>query len=47
MFVKDLYTQKGLISSDMLTFEQVDQYLKWAEDLGITLQIEVKPYSGI
>lgn len=45
LFVKDMYTQKGLISSDMLTEEQVDQYLKWAEDLGITLQIEVKPYN--
>ncbi len=46
MFVKDLYTQKGLISSDMLTFDQVDTYLKWAEGLGITLHVEVKPYSG-
>ncbi len=46
MFIKDLYTQKGLISSDMLTFDQCDQYLKWAEELDITLQIEVKPYQG-
>ncbi len=43
MFVNDLYTQKGLISSDMLTEEQIDYYLKSAEDLGITLQIEDKP----
>ena len=43
MFVEDKYTQKGLISSDMLTFEQVDTYLKWAEDLGITLRVDVKP----
>lgn len=46
MFIKDKYTQKGLISSDMLTYEQVDEYLKWAEELGITLHIEVKPYTG-
>ena len=42
MFVNDLYTQKGLISSDMLTEEQNDYYLKCAADLGITLQIEEK-----
>lgn len=42
MFVKDMYTQKGLISSDMLTFDQIDTYLKWAEELGITLHTEVK-----
>jgi saccharopine dehydrogenase-like NADP-dependent oxidoreductase len=46
MFVEDKYTQKGLISSDMLTFDQVDTYLKWAEDLGITLEVEVMPYQG-
>ena len=47
MFVKDMYTQKGLISSDMLTFEQVDYYLKCAGELGITLQIEVKPINQV
>ncbi len=45
MFVNDLFTQKGLISSDMLTEEQIDYYIKCAEDLGITLQIEDKPLS--
>ncbi len=47
LFVKDMYTQKGLISSDMLTDDQIDAYLKWAEDLGVSVQIEVKPYVGI
>ena len=43
MFVNDLYTQKGLISSDMLTEEQIDYYLKCAQELGITLRMEVTP----
>ena len=42
LFVNDKITQKGLISSDMLEYEQVDQYLKWAEELEITLDITVK-----
>ena len=42
MFVNDLYTQKGLISSDMLTEVQNDYYLERAEEIGITLQIERK-----
>lgn len=42
MFVEDLYTQKGLISSDMLTFEQVDYYLEQAKKLDITVNVEVK-----
>jgi saccharopine dehydrogenase-like NADP-dependent oxidoreductase len=46
MFVEDKYTQKGLISSDMLTYEQVDTYLKWAGQLGITLEVQVMPYQG-
>ncbi|NLV70048.1 MAG: hypothetical protein GXY56_04130, partial [Clostridiales bacterium] len=44
LFVNDLFTQKGLISSDMLTEEQIDYYLRWAEEIGITLQVEVKPF---
>lgn len=39
MFVNDMYTQKGLISSDMLTEEQIDYYLECAEEIGITLQM--------
>jgi len=39
MFVNDLYGQKGLISSDMLTEEQIDYYIKCAGEIGITLQV--------
>lgn len=42
MFVNDVYTQKGLISSDMLTFEEVDYYLKAAAELDITLETTIK-----
>ena len=42
LFVNDKITQKGLYSSDMLEEEQVEQYLKWAEELDITLDIEIK-----
>ncbi len=42
MFVRKKYTQKGLISSDMLTFKQVDYYLKEAQKLDITLETEIK-----
>ena len=42
MFVNDMYTQKGLISSDMLTEEQIDYYLSCAKELGITLRIQEK-----
>jgi saccharopine dehydrogenase-like NADP-dependent oxidoreductase len=38
MFVDDKMTQSGLISSDMLTEEQVDYYFACAEQLGITLE---------
>ena len=41
LFVNDMITQKGLISSDMLNDEQVEQYIKWARDLGITYTIEI------
>ena len=43
MFVEDKYTQQGLISSDMLTFEQVDYYMECAESLGITFEVNVVP----
>ena len=35
--------QTGLISSDMLTYEECDKYLAYAEKLDITLETEVKP----
>lgn len=43
MFVNDDYTQTGLISSDMLTYEECDLYLDYAKALDITLETEVKP----
>lgn len=42
MFVNDKYTQHGLISSDMLTEEQVDYYLDCAAELDITYEIGIK-----
>jgi hypothetical protein len=42
MLAQDKLTQRGLISSDMLTDEQVDYYFDEAAKLGITLEIEVK-----
>ena len=42
LFVNDMIDQKGLISSDMLNDEQVEQYIRWAEELGITYTIETK-----
>jgi len=42
MFADDRIDQKGLISSDMLTMEQVDYYLKHAAKLDITLDTEVR-----
>lgn len=42
LFVNDKFTQKGLISSDMLTMDQVDCYFEYAKELGITLETHVK-----
>lgn len=42
MFADDKIDQKGLISSDMMTMEQVDYYLEHAAKLDITLDTEVK-----
>ena len=42
LFIEDLYTQKGLISTDMLTEAQNDYYLNLAAKLDITLSVEVK-----
>ena len=41
MFVNDDYDQTGLISSDMLTYEECDKYLAYAEKLDITLETVV------
>ena len=42
LFVNEMITQKGLISSDLLDDDQVEQYLAWAAELGITYNIEIK-----
>ncbi len=42
MFVNDKFDQKGLISSDMLTMEQVDCYFAYAKEYDITLNTSVK-----
>lgn len=42
MFVNDNYTQTGLISSDMLTYDEVDQYLDYAKPLDITTETEIR-----
>ncbi|MCL2580178.1 MAG: saccharopine dehydrogenase NADP-binding domain-containing protein [Oscillospiraceae bacterium] len=42
MFIEDKYTQKGLVSTDMLTDEQVDYYLDCAAKLDITFTLEIK-----
>ena len=41
LFVNDEYTQSGLISSDMLTYEECDKYLDYAAKLYIMLETEV------
>ncbi len=41
LFVNDRIYQKGLISSDMLEYDQVDYYLEKAAELGITLNKSV------
>ncbi len=42
MFLNDKFHQRGLISSDMLTFEQVDCYFEYAKELSITISTTVK-----
>lgn len=43
MFLNDDFgDRKGLISTDMLTFEQVDKYFEYAAELGITLDTKIK-----
>ena len=42
MFINGDFDQCGLISSDMLSFEQVDRYFEYAAELGIRLETTVK-----
>ena len=43
LFINDKFGDStGVISSDMLTDEQVDEYFKYAEELGITLDTKIK-----
>ena len=42
LFVNDMIDQKGLISSDMLSDKQIEQYIEWAKELGITYTMEIK-----
>ena len=42
MFVNDVFDQKGLISSDMITKEQIAYYFENAKNYGITLQESIK-----
>ena len=41
MFVEDKYEQTGLISSDMLTYNEIDYYFQCAEKLGITTETTI------
>jgi saccharopine dehydrogenase-like NADP-dependent oxidoreductase len=41
MFVNDDYSTTGLISSDMLTYEECDKYIEYASKLDITLETVV------
>ena len=42
LFLNDKFDQTGLISSDMLTMDQVDTYFQYAKELKITLDTRVK-----
>lgn len=42
MFVNDKFNQKGLISSDMMTLDQVDCYFEYAKVFNITLNTSIK-----
>ena len=41
LFVNDQFDQSGLISSDMLSMDQVDTYFRYAAELGITLSTTI------
>jgi len=42
LFVNDMIDQEGLLSSDMLNDHQIEQYIRWAKELGITYTMEIK-----
>ncbi len=42
LFLNDKFDQTGLISSDMLTMDQVDTYFEYARELKITLDTKIK-----
>lgn len=42
MFVNGDYEQTGLISSDMLTYDECDKYIAYAKELDIVTETEVK-----
>jgi len=42
MLVEGYIRQRGLLSSDMLTDDQVDRYLDFASELGINYKIEIR-----
>ena len=42
LLVNDMVPQKGLLSSDMLDDQQVEQYIAWAKNWGITYTIDIK-----
>ncbi len=42
LLVNDMIDQKGLISSDMLSEKQVEQYIEWARELDITYTLQIK-----
>jgi saccharopine dehydrogenase-like NADP-dependent oxidoreductase len=42
MFLNNMYEGKGLISSDMMTYEQVDRFFEYAKALDITISTTIK-----
>jgi hypothetical protein len=42
MLLRGLFDRKGLLSSDMMSDEQVDQYFEFAKEFDITLSTTVK-----
>ena len=44
LLVNDKMDQKGLLSSDMLSEAQLDQYMKWANELKITAETTINPW---
>ncbi len=42
MFISEDYTQTGLISTDMLTYDECDRYIEYAAELDITLETRLR-----